>query len=66
MLFFTVIPSVYIKRIFSSLFTDGYSKGIFIRKHSPQYIYENILSVYPFLFIIFLVVMLKDKKKNQS
>jgi hypothetical protein len=31
----TVIPLVYTKKIFSSVFINGYYKGIFNRKNSP-------------------------------
>jgi hypothetical protein len=34
--FSTVILSVYTERIFSSVYIDGYYKGIFSRKNSPQ------------------------------
>ena len=54
--FSTVIPSVYIERIFLSVFIDEYYNNIFNRKNSSQSTEKNIISVCPFIFINFRIV----------
>ena len=51
-----VIPSIYTDKIFFSVCTEGYYKDIFSWKNSPQSTDKNIMSVYPFVFVNFLVV----------
>jgi hypothetical protein len=54
--FSIVILLVYIKKIFLSVFTDGYCEYIFNQKNSPQSTDENISSMCSFVFVNFLVV----------
>lgn len=53
----TVIPLIYNKVIFVSMFIDGYYKDIFSQKKLLQFIDKNILSVCLFVFVNFIVVI---------